>query len=90
MSTLEINLDDEHEVESFIAKHGNTKGRRLANQLGLTGKGSSKLANLFSGYAWNKLTAVNLRKKGRIETALQYEGICDRIYERIPVELRPW
>lgn len=87
---LEFNLDCEHDVELFIEKHGNTKGRRLANSLGMSGRQSSKIANLFSGYAWNKVTAIELRKNGNIQTAIQYEEVCDRIYSRIPESVRPW
>jgi hypothetical protein len=35
-------------------------------------------------YASNKATAVGLRLQGRIQNALQYEGICDRIYLGLP------
>jgi len=90
MNIPSLNLDDESEVETFIAKHGNSKNRRLANALGLSGRGANKLANLFSGYAWNKKTAIELRKEGKISVAMQYEEICERIYGRIPAHFRPW
>ena len=35
-------------------------------------------------YAWNKATAMQCRLRGEIETALIYEGIGDRIYDRLP------
>lgn len=35
-------------------------------------------------YAWNKLTAIELRKEGNIQDALKYEAICDSIYKTLP------
>ena len=78
---MEINLVDEHEVEKFIESFGTNKGRLLANYFGLSGKGSTKLATALSCYAWNKYTAIGVRKKGCIERAMEYEAICDRIYK---------
>lgn len=75
-----LNLDDEETVESFIDLFGTTRGRQLANRLGFYGKGSTKAANAFSNYAWNKWTAINCRKNGMINDALNYERICDKIY----------
>ncbi len=79
---LDINLDDESEVESFIKTHGTTRGRSLANRLNLSGHGAVQVANAFSNYAWNKATAMKLRKEGNIANALTYEQICDIIYTR--------
>lgn len=90
MTIPQINLDDEREVREFISTHGTTRGRMLANRLGLSGAGSQRLANSFSNYAWNKLAAIDIRIIGNIETALKYEQICDKIYARIPAEFRPW
>lgn len=78
---LSINLDDESEVQDFITKHGTMKGRALANRLGLTGKGSIRVATALSCYVWNKTTAISLRKQGNINRARYYEMICDWIYE---------
>jgi hypothetical protein len=77
---VEINLDDEMEVSDFIENYGTTRGQRLANLLGLKGKGSATLASALSNYAWNKKTAMALRLKGDLPTAMSYELICDRIY----------
>lgn len=78
--TLEINLDDEQECAEFIEQHGTNRGKRLANRLGLKGKGSVRLASSLSNYAWNKHTAIYLRLQGNIQDAQRYEAICDRIY----------
>lgn len=77
---LDINLDDETECREFIEKHGTTKGRRLANLLGLKGEGSTDLATALSCYAWNKFTAMNQRIAGNVSVAIKYETICDTIY----------
>lgn len=87
---LEINLDDEAEVQDFIDKHGTTMGRELADQLGLKGKNSSKLATLLSCYARNKQTAIALRRDGAIRVAMSYEAICDRIYPQIQSLAKCW
>lgn len=36
-------------------------------------------------YACNKAAAVVERKKGNIQTAEMYEGICDHIYKQLPI-----
>ena len=81
MFKIDINLDDETENENFINTHKTSSGRILANRLQIKGKGSSKLATSLSGYAWNKYTAINLRKEGNIQRAKEYEDIADRIYK---------
>lgn len=35
-------------------------------------------------YASNKATAMQCRLRGTIQSALQYEGICESIYNRLP------
>lgn len=37
-----------------------------------------------SGYAANKAIAQQLRIAGKIDTAMIYETICDRIYRELP------
>jgi len=44
---------------------------------------------LIRRYAFNKAIAVDNREKGNIETALFYEKICDKIYEKLP-EREKW
>jgi len=81
--SVDLNLDDENEVEDFLATYGTLKGRALANRLEITGAGCVRRANNLSGYAWNKHTAIACRKRGEIEDALRYEAICERIYGRM-------
>lgn len=40
-------------------------------------------------YAANKATAMQCRLRGEIQSALMYEGICDRIYDQLP-EYAKW
>lgn len=85
---VELNLDDETEVTQFISMFGTMRGKQLANKLGLKGPKSAKTASALSNYAWNKYTAIQQRKNGNINTALQYEKIADRIYETLPEDVR--
>ena len=83
--SLDLNLDDETELAAFLAEHKCRNSRRLANKLGLKGKGSARLATALSNYAWNKATALNLRKgtdggQVQIGRAEMYETIADNIY----------
>jgi len=39
---------------------------------------------LLANYASNKAVAMSCRAKGDIQTALAYESICERIYNRLP------
>jgi hypothetical protein len=78
--SIDLNLDDEHEAQEFTKAHGTTSGRALANRLGFRGKNAAKAATALSCYAWNKVTAIDCRMRGKIETAQRYEAICDRIY----------
>jgi hypothetical protein len=76
---LDLNLDDAVECEQFLAQYGTTKGRRLANLLGLSGRGSARLASALSNYAWNAHTARVCRESGK--TSVVYEVTADRIYK---------
>jgi hypothetical protein len=41
-------------------------------------------------YASNTATAMDCRRRGDIGTAVMYETICDRIYDRLPAFARTW
>lgn len=85
-----LNLDDENEVATFISEFGTTKGLRLAKMLGICGKGAKSKANSLSNYAWNKHTAIQLRKAGKIENAQTYETICNIIYSKMDADIKTW
>ena len=39
-------------------------------------------------YCWNKATAMGLRSSGRVQQAIVYERICERIYGNLPAWAR--
>ncbi len=91
MFKIDLNLDAMCEANEFIHKFGTTKGRALANLLGFKGKGSARAATALSNYAWNKQTAIGCREHGKIQTAIMYEDICDKIYtENIQPSIECW
>lgn len=47
-------------------------------------KGFCTATKDLGAYAANKVVARNLRLKGDIAQALEYEGICERIYNSLP------
>ena len=47
-------------------------------------KGHVQALGRLAGYAANKATAMRCRERGRIQEALGYESICDRIYDDLP------
>lgn len=71
------------ELMAFWLKH---QGGR-ANLF--TGRGSRTQTGNLACYASNKAVAMGCRLRGDISTALMYEGICDRIYDRLP-EFARW
>lgn len=71
------------ELMTFWHKHQNGRANLF------TGKGSRTATNDLSCYASNKATAMSCRLRGDIQTAQMYEGICDRIYGRLP-EFARW
>ncbi len=79
---LDLNLDDKEEVDSFISSYGKVESNIIAERLGLHGEGSIKLADALLNYAWNKRDAIFCRENGDIESAIQYEIICDSIYSK--------
>jgi len=46
--------------------------------------GYVRVVNHLKHYACNKAVAMELRADGKIDRALVYEQICDRIYEGLP------
>lgn len=89
---MTINLDDSmtaDELFAFWNQHQRpTKAQRIA-LFGQAGKGTVVAAKSLANYAANKGTAMQCRERGTIETALQYERICDKIYATLP-EFAKW
>jgi hypothetical protein len=49
---------------------------------------AAKLAHTLANYACNKACAMRCRLDGDIVQAINYETICDRIYQTLPEDLR--
>lgn len=45
-------------------------------------------ARLYRSYANWKVKAMHCRLDGRIDDALRYEQVCERVYQRIPKDLQ--
>jgi hypothetical protein len=67
---------------TFWRDHQAGRGRKVLFPDG--GVGTFKATASLANYASNKATAIRCRLNGDIETALMYEGICDRIYSALP------
>lgn len=67
---------------AFWAKH--QRGRAYRDLFPQGGRGTKRAAADLANYAANKATAMRERSQGRIQTALQYESICERIYADLP------
>lgn len=81
------NLDDGMTADELFAfwnanQHA-AKARRIA-LFGHSGTGTKLAAKGLANYAANKGTAMQCRAHGDIQTALQYEKICDSIYATLP------
>jgi hypothetical protein len=50
-----ITLKTDADIDRFRELFGTRRNRWLANRLGLSGKGSEKLANDLSCYVWNRI-----------------------------------
>ncbi len=77
---LDINLDDEAELDEFLREYEPWRGVSLARRLGFRGSQCKRAANGLMNYACDKRAAVLCRRRGRPDTSLKYEDICDRIY----------
>jgi hypothetical protein len=81
-----MDVDNESELEAFIREMGNgvrpvAQARRI---FPTKPKGYVEAARDLRNAAWNALTARQCRKRGDIQGALMYEGITDRIYNKLP------
>jgi hypothetical protein len=78
---IEINLDDEGELSKFLDDYEPMRGRVLANRLGFKGKHSVRAADGLMNFACNRRAAFGCRRRGDVDTALDYERICGLIYK---------
>jgi len=86
MTNLDAMTTDE--LQELIAKIGNgVRPIAAARQLFADAPSATGIVHACIGYrnyAWNKLTATQLRLDGKVNSALSYEAICDRIYAELP------
>lgn len=92
--------DDEHgapnldamsieDLMSFWYETNSVRPVAVAKRLfGTASNGRTKATKLLGCYACNKATAMRCRLNGKINIALSYEDICDRIYEDLPAFAR--
>lgn len=83
------NLDamSQADLMDFWMKYSRSKRKDAKALVGERKKYISITQDLAS-YAVNKATAMQCRLRGTIDTADMYERICDKIYDRLPVDLR--
>lgn len=81
----ELNLDDMSKEQLILFyQYAEFHQRSFSNHLGVS---VDALKNL-KRYAINKSTAMSCRLDGSIKEAMEYEEICDKIYSKLPDELR--
>lgn len=88
MKTNVPNLDDmtQEDLNAFINKHH--KGRQYRELFPEGGRGTQTAAKDLYHYATNKHCAMSQRNIGNVQTALGYEGICQKIYDALPTFAR--
>lgn len=78
------NLDcvSAEELWAFWREHSGGRAYRVLFPAG--GTGTKRATADLACYASNKATAMSCRLRGDIQAAQMYEGICDRIYRKLP------
>lgn len=76
------------EIKEWIEFIGPGVRPRVAKQWFPGMDGQFQHARSVRNYLWNKLTAMDCRVEGKIQEALQYEAICNRIYATLPDNAR--
>lgn len=77
------------EVKRWLEFIGTGEQPLCANQWFPNDKHRFRYVRDMRAYLWNKLTAMQCRLDGKIQTAIKYEEICDRIYAQLP-EAAKW
>jgi hypothetical protein len=67
---------------AFWRKH--QSGRQYRAIFPNGGTGAKRAVADLAAYASNKATAQNFRLEGKINVALTYEKICEKIYNHLP------
>lgn len=76
------------ELHAFAAEVRGVRPITIANRLFGKEKGRVTAIKDLKNYAWNLITARACRLRGDIQTALQYEEICEKIYQGLPAYAR--
>jgi hypothetical protein len=79
---------DELDLWTFWRDYSPAGTAERLQLLGHAGAGSIITCRDLSAYACNKAVAMACRARGDIRTAQMYELICERIYAKLPAEVR--
>jgi hypothetical protein len=95
MLATDLNLDsmERDQLIDFAARfvgHGVRPIRAAKELFPEQPKGYVQATRDLRNYAWNKATAMACRLEGKIDTAIAYENICDRIYNELPEYAKGW
>lgn len=88
MAVPNLNRMDKDDLWAFAVKVNLLNRKGVAELIGDTRKGYTIIARDIAHYGYNKSVAMNLRAEGHIALAASYEAICDRIYQRLPADIR--
>ena len=76
------------ELIGMALKYDRASRKEARELIGDSRPGYTRIVKNLACYAWNKSTAESCRLRGEIDAALLYEGICDRIYDGLPEDLK--
>ncbi len=79
---------DKGELMEFWKRYARPSRKDAEELIGDRRKGFTTISGTLAAYASNKATAISCRLKGKIDAALGYEEACEKIYERLPADLR--
>lgn len=92
-TAMELNLDSEtpEMLWEFWKRTNSVRPISFAKQLFPNReKGYVRATKDLGCYASNKATAMSCRLEGKIDSAIVYENICDRIYNELPSWAKGW
>jgi hypothetical protein len=77
------------QLKSFVAMYRNPRPQEAVQLTGISEpEMAMEAAKLLAVYATNKYHAMESRLKGDIGNALRHEEECDKIYDRLPDNLK--
>lgn len=78
------NLDAMNASDLMMFWHKHQNGRKYKLLFPDGGQGVIRATRDLANYAANKSAAMHVRSQGKIQDAMMYEGICERIYAQLP------